>query len=216
MISTLKRQALDALKGKWLLAVGATLLIAILVFVGQAAVTFSFAAVWSLKEAKESLTVEIVSMLIIGPLTLGAYYLALNAARRHEVRIGHIFRWFQDGNKFIKSFLTYLLIMVYLFLWTLLLIIPGIIKSFSYSMTYFILNDHPEYSMNQAITESRRMMDGHKMDYFLLCLSFIGWFLLSVITLGIGFLWLAPYFYTTTAEFYEEILKDYKKEDTSF
>ena len=99
---------------------------------------------------------------------------------------------------------------VYLTLWTLL-IIPGIIKSFSYSMTYFILNDHPEYTANQAITESRHMMNGHKMDYFLLCLSFLGWFILSILTVGIGFLWLAPYFYATSAAFYEEISKEYYK-----
>ena len=87
-------------------------------------------------------------------------------------------------------------------------IIPGIIKSFSYAMTYFIINDHPEYSLNQAITESRRMMDGHKMEYFILCLSFIGWFILSCITLGIGFLWLIPYFYTTSATFTKRLQKN--------
>ena len=87
-------------------------------------------------------------------------------------------------------------------------IIPGIIKSFSYAMTYFIINDHPEYSLNQAITESRRMMDGHKMEYFILCLSFIGWFILSCITLGIGFLWLIPYFYTTSAAFTKRLQKN--------
>lgn len=76
-------------------------------------------------------------------------------------------------------------------------------------MTYYVLNDHPEYSLNQAITESRHMMAGHKMEYFILCLSFIGWFILSVITLGIGFLWLTPYFYTTKAAFYEEIAEEY-------
>ena len=90
----------------------------------------------------------------------------------------------------------------------LLFIIPGIIKSFSYAMTYFIINDHPEYSINQAITESRRMMDGHKMEYFILCLSFIGWFILSCITLGIGFLWLIPYFYTTSAAFMKRLQRN--------
>ncbi len=93
----------------------------------------------------------------------------------------------------------------------------NIVCRFSYSMTHFILNDHPEYTANQAITESRRMMDGHKMDYFLLCLSFLGWFILSIFTLGIGFLWSAPYFYTTSAAFYEEISKEYyKNEGTTF
>lgn len=216
MISQLKREALDALRGRWGLAVGATLLIGILIGAVELATTGTFSMFWGWKEARDSITVDIVAMFIIGPLTFGAYYLVLNAVRGTEVRIGHIFKWFSDGNKFIKSFLTCLLMYVYLILWTLLLIIPGIIKSFSYSMTYFILNDHPEYTANQAITESRRMMDGHKMDYFLLCLSFLGWFILSVVTLGIGFLWLTPYFYTTSAAFYEEISKKYyKKEDTT-
>ncbi|ABS24011.1 protein of unknown function DUF975 [Bacillus cytotoxicus NVH 391-98] len=116
-------------------------------------------------------------MFIIGPLTLGAYTLVLRAVREQDVEVRKLFSWFTDEKNLIKSFFTYLLIYVYLILWTLLLIIPGIIKSFSYAMTYFILNNHPEYTMNQAITESRRIMDGHKMAYFLVCLSFIGWFL---------------------------------------
>ncbi|MEY8349248.1 DUF975 family protein [Bacillus cereus] len=217
MISQLKREALNALSGRWGLAVGATLLIGILIGTVELAMTGIFSIFLGWKEARESITVSIVAMIIIGPITLGAYYLVLNAVRGKEVRIGYIFKWLSDGSKIMKSFSTYLLMYVYLILWTLLLIIPGIIKSFSYSMTYFILNDHPEYTANQAITESRHMMDGHKMDYFLLCLSFLGWFILSVVTFGIGFLWLAPYFYTTSAAFYEEISKKYyKKEDTTF
>ncbi|HDR7654931.1 MULTISPECIES: DUF975 family protein [Bacillus] len=217
MISQLKRAALDALKGKWGLAVGATLLVGILIGAVEMLTTGIFSMFWGWEAANESLTVTIIAMFIIGPLTVGASYFVLNVIRGTNARIGHIFRWFNDGSKFMKSFLTYLLMNVYLILWTLLLIIPGIIKSFSYSMTYFILNDHPEYTANQAITESRRMMNGHKMDYFLLCLSFLGWFILSILTLGIGFLWLVPYFYTTSAAFYEEISKEYyKKEDTTF
>ncbi|PEL84708.1 DUF975 family protein [Bacillus wiedmannii] len=217
MISQLKREALDALKGKWGLAVGATLLVGILIGAVEMLTTGIFSIFWGWEEASDSLTVSIIVMLVIGPLTVGASYFVLNVIRGTNARIGHIFRWFNDGSKFMKSFLTYLLMNVYLVLWTLLLIIPGIIKSFSYSMTYFILNDHPEYTANQAITESRRMMNGHKMDYFLLCLSFLGWFILSILTLGIGFLWLVPYFYTTSAAFYEEISKEYyKKENTTF
>ena len=87
-------------------------------------------------------------------------------------------------------------------------IIPGIIKSFSYAMTYFIINDHPEYSLNQAITESRRMMDGHKMEYFILCLSFIGWFILSCITLGL-ILMVNSIFLYDICSFYEEIAEEY-------
>ncbi|WP_242144812.1 MULTISPECIES: DUF975 family protein [unclassified Bacillus cereus group] len=208
MISDLKGRALDALEGKWGLAVGITLLIIILITICRTVITVPFSFIWGWEEASRSLSVDMVAMLIIGPLTLGAYSLVLRAVREQDVKASQLFSWFTDGSKLIKSFLTYLLIYVYLILWTLLLIIPGIIKSFSYSMTYFILNDHPEYTMNQAITESRRIMDGHKLDYFLVCLSFIGWFLLSIVTIGIGFLWLIPYFYTTSAAFYEEITKD--------
>lgn len=209
MISDLKGEALDSLEGKWGLAVGATLLISVLIMAFNFIIDFSFTQAFSWEDTKNSTIVDIITTFMVGPLTLGGYYLALHIIREKDARIGHIFRWFTEGSKFIKSFLLYIVVNIYIFLWCLLFIIPGIIKSFSYAMAYFIINDHPEYSINQAITESRRMMDGHKMEYFILCLSFIGWFILSCITLGIGFLWLIPYFYTTSAAFYEEIADEY-------
>lgn len=107
-------------------------------------IDFIFAQVWDWKEVKSSLSVDVITILIVGPLTLGGYCLALHIIREKEARIGHIFRWFTEGSKFIKSFLLYIVVNIYLFLWFLLFIIPGIIKSFSYAMTYFIINDHPE------------------------------------------------------------------------
>ncbi|MCR6790643.1 hypothetical protein BACERE00193_00711 [Bacillus paranthracis] len=209
MIGDLKGEALDSLEGKWGLAVGATLLISILIMIFSFSIEWGFSSIFDWKETKNSISINILTCFVTGPLTLGGYYLALNILREKQASIGNVFIWFSEGKRFLKSFLLYLLVNFYLFLWTLLFIIPGIIKSFSYAMTYFIINDHPEYSINQAITESRRMMDGHKMEYFILCLSFIGWFILSCITLGIGFLWLIPYFYTTSAAFYEEIAEEY-------
>ena len=91
---------------------------------------------------------------------------------------------------------------VFIFLWSLLLIIPGIIKSYSYAMTPYILVDKPELSANEAIEESMRLMSGHKFDLFYLQLSFIGWFILALLTAGIGFLWLTPYYNSTVASFY--------------
>ncbi|NKW85999.1 DUF975 family protein [Bacillus cereus] len=213
MIGDLKGEALDSLEGKWGLAVGATLLISILIMIFSFSIEWGFSTVIGGKETSGSVKMNILTFFVTGPLTLGGYYLALNIFRENESSIGNIFIWFSKGNRFLKSFLLYLLVNLYLFLWMLLFIIPGIIKSFSYSMTYFIINDHPEYSLNEAITESRRMMDGHKMEYFILCLSFIGWFILSCITLGIGFLWLIPYFYTTSAAFYEEIAEEYYEKE---
>ena len=98
-------------------------------------------------------------------------------------------------------FLTYLLII----LWTLLFVVPGIIKSFAYAMTPFVLVDNPELSCYEAIKRSQELMKGNKWRYFLLALSFLGWILLGIITLGIGFFWIAPYIETTNAAFYNDL-----------
>lgn len=90
-------------------------------------------------------------------------------------------------------------------LWTLLFVIPGIIKSFSYAMTPYLLVEHPEMPVAEAIQTSKRMMNGHKFDLFYLYLTFIGWFLLSIITCGIGFFWLVPYMTTAKAAFYTDL-----------
>ena len=94
-------------------------------------------------------------------------------------------------------------------LWTLLLVIPGIIKAFSYAMTPFIIEEYPELTSTEAIHRSRMMMRGHKFDLFWLELSFIGWGFLCLLTAGIGFFWLIPYMETSIAAFYEEVKADY-------
>ena len=95
-------------------------------------------------------------------------------------------------------------------LWSLLFIIPGIIKSFSYAMTPFIIEEYPERTATEAIHRSRMMMRGHKFDLFWLLLSFIGWGILNIFTLGIGTLWLVPYMETSMAAFYGEVKNDYE------
>lgn len=108
-------------------------------------------------------------------------------------------------NNYGRSLGVPLLTAVFTFLWYLLFIIPGIIKAYAYAMTYFIAEDCPELSANQCIDKSIEMMRGHKMDLFLLDLSFIGWGILCVLSCGIGFLWLTPYMQTSHAEFYNKI-----------
>jgi uncharacterized membrane protein len=103
-----------------------------------------------------------------------------------------------------------LLMNIFIFLWSLLFIIPGIVKIFSYAMTPYILEEHPELSANEAIDRSRAMMKGHKFDLFWLLLSFIGWGILSLFTFGIGALWLGPYFQGAHAAFYEDVKADYE------
>ena len=90
-------------------------------------------------------------------------------------------------------------------LWSLLLVIPGIIKSYSYAMTSFILKDEPEMKNNAAIEKSMAMMEGSKMKLFMLDLSFIGWAILCIFTLGIGLLFLQPYVAISRAAFYEDL-----------
>lgn len=106
---------------------------------------------------------------------------------------------------FTRALLVPLLTAVFTLLWSLLLVIPGIIKAYSYAMTYYIAKDRPELSAEDCINESMKMMAGNKMRLFLLDLSFIGWFLLSCITFGIGLLWLMPYVQTARAAFYEDL-----------
>ena len=105
------------------------------------------------------------------------------------------------GTKFIAT----LLVSLYTFLWSLLFIIPGIVKSYAYAMTPYILLDRPELSPTEAIAESRKMMDGRKMDLFILDLSFIGWMLLSVLTCGILLFYVEPYMMATRSAFYLEL-----------
>ena len=121
------------------------------------------------------------------------------------------------SNMFEISFRNYwhklwgmLLMHIFLILWSLLFLIPGIVKAFSYAMTPYILEENPELGANEAIDRSRAMMKGHKFDLFWLYLSFIGWFVLCCLTLGIGFLWLTPYMETATAAFYEDVKADYE------
>lgn len=121
-----------------------------------------------------------------------------------------------DGYKdFMRIFGTTLLMNVYIFLWTLLFIFPGIIKSISYSQTYYVLKDNPELKFNEAIERSMEMMEGHKMQYFLLMLSFIGWIILIILTCGILSLWVTPYMNATFANYYEYVKEEYEKRITA-
>lgn len=121
-----------------------------------------------------------------------------------------------DGYKdFLRIFGTAVLVDVYIFLWTLLFVVPGIIKYISYSQTYFILKDNPELDFNSAIERSMDMMQGHKWQYFKLHFSFFGWFLLCIITCGILILWVQPYLVQTLVNFYESVKEDYEKRITT-
>lgn len=137
-----------------------------------------------------------------------SYTISFLDAKRtgEEYKVEKLFDGYKD---FLRILGTLVLQNVYTFLWTLLLIVPGVIKSMSYSQTYYVLKDNPELSFNAAIERSMAMMEGHKMQYFLLQLSFIGWILLSVLTFGILLLWVSPYMNATFAHYYEYVKEEY-------
>lgn len=115
---------------------------------------------------------------------------------------------FSGFNQFWRNFVAYFLMTLFITLWSLLLIIPGIIKTYSYSATFFLLNRYPEMGAKDAITKSRAIMDGHKMEAFYLSLSFFFWILLVIVTFGLAGFYVFPYMSVTMAEFYNKLIND--------
>ncbi|MCL2082459.1 MAG: DUF975 family protein [Oscillospiraceae bacterium] len=112
---------------------------------------------------------------------------------------------FDDFNQCVNAAILYLLMGLFTFLWSLLLVVPGIIKGFSYSAAPYIMATNPGMKPLEAINRSKEIMHGRKMDLFVLELSFLGWALLATLTLGILYIWLAPYMGTAVAQFYASI-----------
>ena len=113
-------------------------------------------------------------------------------------------------NRWLRNVWGVILYGLKIVLWTFVFIIPGFVKAFAYALTPYLLVDCPDLTPLQCIKLSNKMMKGHKFDLFYLYLSFIGWGILGLLTLGIGFLWLAPYMSTATAAFYEDVKAQYR------
>ena len=127
-------------------------------------------------------------------------YLGLTQGRKPEVA-----DLFSEMSNILPAFCTQFLVGLFTFLWSLLLIVPGIIKACAYSQAMYILAENPGISPMEAIKRSKEMMQGHKMEYFLLVLSFFGWALLAPFTLGILYIWLLPYMQATMANYYRSL-----------
>ncbi|MDP4266967.1 MAG: DUF975 family protein [Bacteroidota bacterium] len=183
---TLMSEALDALEGRWGITIGTCLVFILIQSIFRFIPYLGF----------------IIIIIIRGPLSIGLNRFLLSISRRQEAEIGMLFSEF---NNFKRAFLAYLLLIVYILLYTLLLIVPGIIKAYSLSQTFFILADNPSIGYNEALKSSERMMQGNKLRYFYLHCRFIGWILLSLLTLGIGLIWLIPYIRISIAGFYDDL-----------
>lgn len=191
----MRTAAADALRGKWKDAVLTTLVCMAIVMVASFLLSFC---------GPLSLVASIGSVILVAGLQVALLQMVRTG---NAVKIVCIFDFFKES----RLWVTMLLVFVYTFLWTLLFIIPGIIKGLSYALTPYILNDNPDLENNAVIELSMAMMNGHKWDLFCLQLSFIGWAILCSFTLGIGYLWLEPYMLTSYAEFYEDVKAEYNE-----
>ena len=182
----LMAEARASLSGNWGLAVGTFLVYIIIVGTLQVIPTVG----------------SVLALFIAGPMMVGVSMFSLSLSRGESARLEQIFEGFKNYGTVLGA---YLLMVLFIFLWMLLLIIPGIIAAIAYSQTFYILAEDDTIGSMDALKKSKEMMDGYKWKYFCLGLRFIGWALLCILTLGIGFLWLSPYIQISYAKFYEDI-----------
>ncbi|MGQ9661749.1 MAG: DUF975 family protein [Kiritimatiellia bacterium] len=183
----LMRMARESLRTHWGLGVGVTALYWVI-----------FSGVGGLLPFVGSLACLVIS----GPMSVGFRLVFLMLARRTEANVGQLFAGFKS---FGTAFVANLLMGLFILLWSLLLIVPGIIAVYAYAMTFFIIADDPSVKPLAAIRRSNEMMRGNKWKLFCLLWRFFGWLILCILTLGIGFLWLVPYVQTTMAHFYDNV-----------
>ena len=188
-----RQQAWDKKKGKWGLL---------------AAITLIYSLIIGACGALSMIYVGGILLLIItGPLTLGYTVISLNVMRGRDKEIS-IEKLFCGLKQFSRSFVLYITNALLIFAWSLLFVIPGIIKTFSYALSYHILWDNPEMSANEARKKSMELMKGNKWRLFCLELSFIGWVLLSIVTFGILTFWIMPYQQAAISAFYISLLPE--------
>ena len=184
----LRAQARESLEGLWGLAIGVSVVYFVIIFpIGCIPFIGS-----------------IVSLFIASPIVLGLITFSLSLSRKQNPRFSQIFDGFKRYGIALGA---YLLQTIFVLLWSILLIIPGIIASISYAMTFFIIADNDSIGPLEAIRKSKEMMRGNKWRFFCLQFSFFGWFLLSLLTLGIGFILVCPYMLVSSAKFYEDLIK---------
>lgn len=217
--STLRAKARESLSGHWAMAVVATLVYMAIAITITSPAGISYSRFLADLQNTPSLfvgpffegtlwsTLSTVSFLacvfVVWPLGYGYITTFITTVReKSEFKIDGIFSGFGNYTKVLS---TMLLMNVYIYLWTCLLFVPGIIKSYSYAMTSYILAENPNIGADEAICESMKMMKGHKMDLFLLDFSFFGWMLLAGLTCGVGLLWLTPYMNSARAAFYLDL-----------
>ena len=135
----------------------------------------------------------------------GLYRICVSLVKgKNQIDLSDMFTGFTEN--FAQSLLVNLMSSIFVTLWSLLFVVPGIVKFYSYSMATYILQDDPNKDWDECINESKQMMKGHKWQAFCLDLSFIGWYLLGACAFGVGVLFVYPYHLTAKANFYLALL----------
>jgi uncharacterized membrane protein len=191
--------ALKSLKGKWGIAISAWLAFFILT-------NLQIGWEWQGNDGGDyKVGLKIIGLIIGGPLSLGYTTLILLISRNQKPDFAILFGGFK---RFGISFAAYLLRFIFIILWTLLLIIPGIIAYLRYSQTFYILSEDENIGPLEAISKSKEMMVGNKWKLFCLYCRFIGWFILCIVTLGFAGLYVGPYISQSCANFYNDLIND--------
>lgn len=191
----LKANAKEQLRGKWAVAIGTVLVANILI---DSDVMYKVSEKFGLIGL--SISCSLISLFLGGVISVGLCKFLLDmTTKREEPRFETLFSQF---NIYLKTLGLNILITLSVCIGTILFIVPGIIVGLMFSQSYYILSEDPSKSITQCIKESVDMMNGHKWDLFYLELTFIGWWLLTAITVGIAGLWVAPYVKVTETNFY--------------
>ncbi len=146
---------------------------------------------------------SVVSLLLIGLVTVALIDFSKHIARYGEAKIERVADVFKKdiGGTIVLGLLYTILVA----LWSLLFVIPGIVKAYAYSMAFYLKSEHPDWDWRKCINESKRLTNGHKMDLFILDLSFIGWYIVGLLALGVGTIWVEAYHHVTLINYYEEL-----------
>lgn len=206
--SEMKADAKKQLGGNWGAFIGALLVLVLVsgvvsvVFYPDPQDVLAWEAEYYISLSVLALLGSVIQLLVFSPLNLGWYGMTLDATYNRQIAFASLFNGFK---RIWDAVLLAFFYGLFIFLWSLLLIIPGIIKTYSYAMSYYILADNPQMKPLEAITKSRQMMDGHKVELFVLQLSFIPWMLLVGVTFGLASLYVAPYVNVTMANFYRRL-----------
>ena len=177
---------------------------------------------WAKEKIKKNFGLVLVAIILEGLIMgtgfgwalyfveVGLAYFMVKFITDQAAEITDIFSFSKD---FVRDLVVGLVQSIFIALWSLLFVIPGIIKSFAYALVPYLLADskYQEQGTMDILNKSEEMMNGHKMDYFMLHLGFIGWHILSIFTLGLLELWIIPYERTAATKFLYDVKTDYEK-----